>query len=88
LEGTFGIALAGERHRIAAKNLLAEEAEKLRVEPGSAALAVAGTGYAAGGDRPIWYQILLYRGDRYSLENFIRQESRAGSTEWKLIHAG
>ncbi len=75
--------LTGERHRIAARNLSAIEAEKLGVKPGSAALAVEGTGFAAG-EFPVWYQTLLYRGDRYELDNSIRQESRNASTEIKL----
>ena len=34
----------------------------------SAALRVEGTGYVRG-DEPLWFQRLLYRGDRYHLHN-------------------
>ena len=75
LEGSFyrllesrGLRPSGERHAIRAQNLAAEHASALRVPPGSAALVVEGPGLDER-ERPVWYQVLHYRGDRYELKN-------------------
>jgi GntR family transcriptional regulator len=68
LENDHQIYLTGERHKIRAKNLSAQEAVKFRLKAGAAVLVVEGTGLT-GVALPVWYQILFYRGDRYELEN-------------------
>ena len=64
------INMRGERHAIRAQNLNASQAKTLGVNKGSAALVVEGVGLDDR-DRPIWYQILHYRGDRYEFNNEI-----------------
>lgn len=83
LEGRYGVRLVGERQKIGARPLEADEAKKLGVGPGAAALVVEGPGLAED-DRAVWYQVLLYRGDRYHLENSVRLNRRQNSTEIKL----
>jgi len=68
LEEKFGLSMTGEEHSISAV-LLDESAVKLfRVEAPFPALRVEGTGFVSG-ETPLWYQRLLYRGDRYQLHN-------------------
>jgi GntR family transcriptional regulator len=83
LEGRYGVRLAGERQKIGARKLAAGEARKMGVQPGAAALVVEGPGLAED-ETAVWYQVLLYRGDRYHLENSVRLNRRQNSTEIKL----
>lgn len=83
LEGRYGVRLMGERQRIGARNLTAGEARKLGARSGAAALVVEGPGLAED-ETAVWYQVLLYRGDRYHLENSVRLNRRQNSTEIKL----
>ena len=90
LEGSFyaligarALSVDGEDHQIHARNLTAGEARRLRVPTGAAALVVDGRGYT-GNRKPIWYQVLLYRGDRYVLENSIRVGERANDSLLRL----
>lgn len=83
LEGRYGVKLVGERQKIGARNLDSIEARKLGAVAGAAALVVEGPGFSED-DVAIWYQILLYRGDRYHLENAVRLNRRQHSTEIKL----
>jgi GntR family transcriptional regulator len=78
LEENHQIYLTGERHKIRAKNLSAEEARKFELEDGAAVLVVEGTGFTDA-DVPVWYQVLYYRGDRYELENQV--ETFGGKTK-------
>ena len=80
LEEKFDLALTGERYSIQARNLTEEQARKLGVQPRAAALMVEGPGYADH-NRVVWYEDLLYRGDKYHLENVVRQHRRHQSTE-------
>lgn len=70
----LGFALEGEDHAVQARRLLAPEAQRLGVETGEAALAVEGPGFTANGS-PIWYQVLLYRGDKYELHSCVRRHA-------------
>jgi GntR family transcriptional regulator len=83
LEGRYGVRLAGERQKIGARSMDSGEARKLGVRPGAAALVVEGPGFAED-DTAVWYQVLLYRGDRYHLENLVRLNRRQNRTEIKL----
>ena len=71
LEEKYGIRMTGESHTISAVNLDDDSAARLDVQSGSAALLVKGAGFQ-GARSPIWYQRLLYRGDRYSLQNDVQ----------------
>lgn len=86
LERRYGVRLAGERQKIGARNLVAGEARKLEVRPGAAALIVEGPGISED-ETVVWYQVLLYRGDRYHLENSVRLNRRQNSTEIKLTRS-
>jgi GntR family transcriptional regulator len=77
------LKLDGEDHQIQARNLTAGEACHLRTPAGAAALVVNGRGYTED-RKPIWYQALLYRGDRYVLENSIRLGERANDSLLRL----
>jgi GntR family transcriptional regulator len=70
LEKKFNIVPAGERQTIRAASLNARDAQSLGVKRGCPALCVAGQGFAPDG-MAIWHQVLLYRGDRYRLENLV-----------------
>ncbi len=87
METRYGLRLAGERSRIDARNCSREEATKLGVAKGAAALVVAGAGYTDT-DEGIWYQILLYRGDRYHLENQVQLGGQNHSTQFKRKDEG
>jgi DNA-binding GntR family transcriptional regulator len=73
------LPIEGEDHQIHARNLTAEEARRLKVPAGSAALVVDGRGYTRN-HKPVWYQVLLYRGDRYVLENSVRVGERTNDS--------
>jgi DNA-binding GntR family transcriptional regulator len=83
LIGERKLKVDGEDHQIHARNLTADEARRLRVPTGAAALVVDGRGYTEH-RKPIWYQVLLYRGDRYVLENSIRVGERARDSLLRL----
>jgi len=68
LEEKFGLPMTGERHSISAVLLDPESQALFQSSQPLAALLVEGTGFVNGG-APIWYQRLLYRGDRYQLHN-------------------
>lgn len=83
LEGRHGIRLAGERQKIGARALGAADAKKLEVKSGAPALVVEGAGFSED-KTAVWYQVLLYRGDRYHLENSVGLHRRQNITEIKL----
>ena len=83
LIGDRALQVDGEDHQIHARNLTAGEARRLRTPAGAAALVVDGRGYTQN-RKPIWYQVLLYRGDRYVLENSIRVGERANDSLLRL----
>ena len=68
LEEKYGLAMTGERHSIAAVILDPEQLKLFRLKESAPALRVEGVGYVEG-SRPLWYQRLYYRGDRYELQN-------------------
>ncbi len=78
LETHCGIYHSGERHTIYAKDLSAEEAAKFELSPGAATLVVEGPGFIRETE-PIWYQILLYRADRYQFTNEVHVHRNGGS---------
>jgi GntR family transcriptional regulator len=71
LENKFGLAMTGERHSISAVILSGQQLELFRLPAPAPALQVEGSGFVQG-DRPLWYQRLFYRGDRYELRNETR----------------
>jgi GntR family transcriptional regulator len=71
LEEKFSLPMTGEAHTISAVLVEPEEAELFSVDLPFAALRVEGTGFVKGAE-PLWYQQLLYRGDRYQLHNETR----------------
>ncbi len=72
LEEKFGLPMTGERHSISAELFDPASAKLFRLKKKNvAALVVEGAGYVKG-DTPLWYQRLLYRGDRYRLHNETR----------------
>ncbi len=81
LEENHGVYLTGERHKIYAKNLTPDEARRFRLVAGAAVLAVTGVGLTET-DRPVWYQTLFYRGDRYELENEVN--AARGPGRWTV----
>lgn len=86
LETDYGLRLGGERHRIRARNLPASDASLLGVAEGDAALVVEGPGYASDG-QTIWFEILLYRADRYELVNEVRGNNNSPNTTVQLLPA-
>lgn len=79
LEGRYGIRIAGENHTIRARNLDNADAQKLACRKDAAALEVEGPGFSTEG-KVLWYQQLLYRGDRYELKNNARPNSNQTAT--------
>ena len=79
LEDRYRFQLAGERHRIRAANATASEAATLGCRRGAALLAVEGPGFDAAG-RVLWHQILLYRGDKYELQNAVQVSGRGSQS--------
>ncbi len=68
LEEKFDVRMTGERHTISAVLMDETASELFQVSEPCAALQVEGTGFVKG-ETPLWYQRLLYRGDRYQLNN-------------------
>jgi len=75
LEEKFGLSMTGERHSISAVLLDGESADLFGLNEPAVALLVEGAGFIRG-ETPLWYQRLLYRGDRYRLDN----ETRGAAT--------
>ncbi len=86
LETEYNLRLGGERHRIRARNLPPDEAGLLGGTEGDAALVVEGPGFASDGSI-IWFEILVYRGDRYELVNEIRGSGPISNTIVQLLPA-
>jgi DNA-binding GntR family transcriptional regulator len=84
LETTYKLKLGGERHRIRARNLPAEQAALLGAAEGDAGLVVEGPGFGSDG-RTIWYEVLLHRGDRYELVNEVRGAGNGSNTTVQLL---
>jgi GntR family transcriptional regulator len=74
LEQKYGLVPSGERLRIRARALNTEEADLMLALPHAPTLEVSGVGLLPG-DRPLWYQILLYRADRYELMHAVQNFS-------------
>jgi GntR family transcriptional regulator len=83
LSSRYKLPIEGEDHQIHARNLTTAEARQLKAPAGSAALVVDGRGYTLN-HKPVWYQVLVYRGDRYVLENSVRVGERANDSQLRL----
>jgi GntR family transcriptional regulator len=83
LASRYKLPIEGEDHQIHARNLTKDEARQLKAPLGAAGLVVDGRGYTHG-HKPVWYQVLVYRGDRYVLENSIRVGERANDSLLRL----
>jgi GntR family transcriptional regulator len=83
LASRYKLPIEGEDHQIHARNLTKDESRQLKAPAGAAALVVDGRGYTHG-HRPVWYQVLVYRGDRYVLENSVRVGERANDSLLRL----
>jgi GntR family transcriptional regulator len=83
LSSRYKLPIEGEDHQIHARNLTKDEARQLKAPAGAAALVVDGRGYTQG-HKPVWYQVLVYRGDRYVLENSVRVGERASDSLLRL----
>ncbi|MEM1444092.1 MAG: GntR family transcriptional regulator [Verrucomicrobiota bacterium] len=82
LEEKFDLPMTGESHTISAVLLSREEARLFQESHPFPALRVEGTGFVRGSE-PLWYQQLLYRGDRYQLHNETRGPA-ASAVELRL----
>ena len=71
LEEKYGLFMTGERHVITSVVLDESQLELFQLPALAPALRVEGMGFVSG-DRPLWYQRLFYRGDRYELQNETR----------------
>jgi GntR family transcriptional regulator len=78
---TYGLTISGARETIRAVNLAAADAERLGVAEGEAALRVDAVGMA--GERPLWVESTLYRGDLYEFHNELG--TRGGSRSAGLV---
>lgn len=79
LEEKYALLPGGERHMIRAANLTRADAALLGVRSRDAGLVVEGTGFDPEGE-PLWFQVLLYRGDRYELLNELGGQSGLATT--------
>ncbi|MDF1851886.1 MAG: GntR family transcriptional regulator [Verrucomicrobiales bacterium] len=77
LEEKFSLPMTGENHSISAVLVQKDEARQFQTRMPFPALLVEGTGYVRG-EEPLWYQRLLYRGDRYQLHNRTRGPATSG----------
>jgi len=75
LEERFQVTLAGERHVIRARALDSREADLLQTPDAMPALVVEGPGFDQERE-PVWYQVLVYRADKYQLVNEVTTSSR------------
>ena len=66
--GRYGLVIEGADERVQAVNLRGAEALALKVRNGSAGLRVSSVGYITG-QRPLWCESTLYRGDAYEFRN-------------------
>jgi GntR family transcriptional regulator len=64
----YRLAIEGADERIRAVNLRGAEARTLQVRDGAAGLLVSSVGYLVG-NKPLWSERTLYRGDAYEFHN-------------------
>jgi GntR family transcriptional regulator len=83
MEGRFKIPTAAQDHSIRARNVSALEGRKLEISTGLACLEVRGLGRGPMMEA-LWYQKLLYRGDRYEFQNQIRTRGTDGAAQVQL----
>jgi len=83
LASRYKLPIEGEDHQIHARNLTKAEGQQLKAPAGAAALVVDGCGYTQN-HKPVWYQVLVYRGDRYVLENSVRVGERTSDSLLRL----
>ena len=76
LEERFALPLTGEAHSLSSVLLDEEAAQLFGITPPHSALQLEGTGFLEG-NVPLFYQRLLYRGDRYQLLNETRGPGEA-----------
>jgi DNA-binding GntR family transcriptional regulator len=83
LETKYGLVPSSESLRIRARALTAEEADLMLDIPHAPTLEVSGVGFLSG-NRPLWYQKLLYRADRYELVSVSQNSSRGCHSDISL----
>ncbi len=86
LEERFNLTLWGERHTIRARALDAREAALLQQAPGMPALVVEGPGYGPE-RRPVWYQQLVHRADKYELVNEVKTSRNGSRSQLQILPA-
>jgi GntR family transcriptional regulator len=76
----FALHPARENHIVHARGASRDEAAKLGVKNGAALLVIEGPGFAEN-DAALWYEVLLFRGDRFHFQNDVRpQRAQSSST--------
>jgi len=83
LETKYSLVPSGESLRIRARTLTTAEANLMLDLPHAPTLEVSGVGFLPG-DRPLWYQTLLYRADRYELVSVSQNSSRGCHSDVSL----
>ncbi|MFV1995021.1 MAG: GntR family transcriptional regulator [Verrucomicrobiales bacterium] len=84
LEEKYQLPMTGESHSISAVNLDQAQAKLLDTKVEAAALLVEGTGFVRKA-KPVWYQRLYYRGDRYELHNETRGSVTPAAFQLRLM---
>jgi len=80
----FGLEIGGANERIRAVNIGGADAKRLQVRPQTAGLLVISTGFLSG-NKPLWYEHTLYRGDAYEFTNTLGRVHNGGPAMGRMI---
>jgi GntR family transcriptional regulator len=83
----YRLAIEGADERIRGVNLRGAEARALGVRNGAAGLLVSSVGYL-GGQKPLWYERTLYRGDSYEFHNLLGGIDKAARSQGRFLEVG
>lgn len=83
----YHLTIEGADERIRAVNARGADARALKLRDGAAAMLIQSVGYLAG-QRPLWSERTLYRGDSYEFYNRLGGVQTAGFTPGKFLDAG
>ncbi len=82
--GRYRLDIAGADQTIRAVNIRGGDARALGVREGAAGLLVTSVGYLSG-DRPLWHEKTLYRGQAYEFHNRLGPIQPAGEPLGKFL---
>jgi GntR family transcriptional regulator len=83
----YNLPIEGADVRIRAVNTRGADARLLRLKDGAAGMLIRSVGHLTG-DRPLWSERTLYRGDSYEFQSRLGGVQTEGHPAGKFLHAG